>query len=184
MAFASRLALLFVVGSYEPLLKMEVLHYLRPLLFWMRALGIEMDPFIISQKNHLYRFLILALSTILLLINLGSHILYGVELSLKSPPASAISRFITNKNSTPLLLQPSNSNHFNKGSLLIDAFDSALLAIGVHAALFLISFRGEWASILDHLHRLLNKNPEFESLKPLFKKASYQALFFLLMVFY
>ncbi len=163
------------------LLKMEVLHYLRPLLFWMRALGIEMDPSTISQQNHLYRFLILALSTTLLLINLGSHILYGVELSLSSPPASA-SRVINNKNSTALLLQPSNSNHF-KGSLLIDACDSALLAIGVHTALFLISFRAEWASILDHLHRLLNKNPEFESLKPLLKKASYQALFFLLVVF-
>lgn len=161
---------------------MEVLHSFRPLLLWMRALGIEMDPSVISKTNYRYRFFILALSTVLLLINLGSHILYGIELNLTTPLTSA-SRVIINKNSTALLQPSSKNNHF-KGSLLIDACDSAVLAIGVHAALFFISFRAEWASILDYLHRLLDKNPEFESLKPLFKKTSYQALFFLLVVSY
>lgn len=144
---------------------MAVSDCLQPVTIWLKCLGIDMDPS--SGRKPWCRSIFLAVGPIVLLASTTGHVFHATSVS----PSNNDTSFAITSSSTTF-----------KGSLLIDACDSALLACLVHASLIFISFQTDWSSLWDHLHRLFDENPEFKPLQTKFRRTAYQALFYLSVV--
>lgn len=135
---------------------------LKPLIVWMRVLGVELDPFEIESSN-LYRYSIFTYGLFLLIGNIILNPLAAINELQKISEIDSPLYFNESKQMNSTLSRQKTTTF--TWSVIIDYTSYGMVSIGVHCSLFIVSKQSKWKSLWNNIQQILEGHKEFQSLR-------------------